>query len=375
MKVAIFETTHFEGAYPLIKLFDNGANDITIFTYEGSYRQFQFLFGKELNKYTWIVKKESESKYRFIHQMFKQVQSSQVDLFYLNTISDNYILYAWLISKLKLVRVITTLHSINNYFQHKPAFSLRRMVRIMGKKKLIHTVREFNVVSLTMVDYLKQRIPSSKKVHCLPGAVFEPEKHLVMPPLQAILKVVVPGAIDERRRNYRMIIDLVPQLEQAGLNVCITLLGGIDKTHGQNILDILREKDWSGKLIYYSADVVDQPEFDRVMEESHVVLLPSTIYTNIFDNITEEYGLSTSSGNLFDIIKHAKPFIAPAALRVDPFLEASCVRYNEPIEIVRALKTLAESPQLLSAMMQQARSASGNYSIEVVRKRNPSLFF
>jgi len=112
-----------------------------------------------------------------------------------------------------------------------------------------------------------------------------------------------------------------------------------------------------------------------VMEESHVVLLPSTIYTNIFDNITEEYGLSTSSGNLFDIIKHAKPFIAPAALRVDPFLEASCVRYNEPIEIVRALKTLAESPQLLSAMMQQARSASGNYSIEVVRKRNPSLFF
>jgi len=160
-----------------------------------------------------------------------------------------------------------------------------------------------------------------------------------------------------------------------GLNVCITLLGGIDKTHGQNILHMLQEKDWRGKLKFYSTDVVDQPEFDRVMEESDLVLLPSMIFTNILDDITEEYGLSMSSGNLFDIIKHAKPFIAPNALRVDRYLEGSCIRYEDPVEIVRALKTLHESPRILTLLKQKALSASNNYTIEAVRKRNADLFF
>ena len=43
MHVGIFETDHFEAAYPVIRLFDNGENDITIFVYEKSYRQLQFL--------------------------------------------------------------------------------------------------------------------------------------------------------------------------------------------------------------------------------------------------------------------------------------------------------------------------------------------
>jgi hypothetical protein len=33
-------------------------------------------------------------------------------------------------------------------------------------------VNEFNVVALTMVDYLQKRLPI-QKVHCVPGAVYE----------------------------------------------------------------------------------------------------------------------------------------------------------------------------------------------------------
>ena len=46
MRVGVFETTHFEGAYPVIKCFDNGANEITIFCYEESYRQFAQLLDR-----------------------------------------------------------------------------------------------------------------------------------------------------------------------------------------------------------------------------------------------------------------------------------------------------------------------------------------
>src|SRR4249919_393230 len=173
MKVGIFETTHFEGAYPVIRLFDNGSNDITIFTYEDSYQQFQFLFKDEMNRYKWVVKGRDESKYSFIRRIYSETRSRKLELLYLNTITDNYIFYSWLVSLLKPLRIIITLHSINNYFNHKPAFSIRRIVRTMGKKRLIGAAKEFNVVALTMVNYLKSRLPATKKVHCVPGAVYE----------------------------------------------------------------------------------------------------------------------------------------------------------------------------------------------------------
>ena len=85
MRVGIFETTHFEGAYPVIKCFDNGANEITIFCYEESYRQFQHLFEGQMEKFSWVVKSQQDSKYKFIYRIYKETKSRKLDLLYLNT--------------------------------------------------------------------------------------------------------------------------------------------------------------------------------------------------------------------------------------------------------------------------------------------------
>ena len=53
MKAGIFETEHFEGSYPVIKLFDHNNNEITVFTYEEAYRQFRHLFPEEPRRYEW----------------------------------------------------------------------------------------------------------------------------------------------------------------------------------------------------------------------------------------------------------------------------------------------------------------------------------
>ncbi len=370
MKIGIFETTHFEGAYPVIRLFDNGVNEITIFTYEAAYRQFQFLFKAELSKFQWVVKGNNESKYNFIWRIYKETKSRNLQLLYLNTISDNFIFYAEMISLLKGLRIIMTLHSINNYFEHKLKFSLRRLVRILGKKKLIRAVKEFNVVALTMVDYLKEKLPSSGKVHCVPGAVYENRSS---PGRNKISRLVVPGLVDERRRNYEDVIQLVEKLEKVGMEVSITLLGGVHPEFGKPIIEKIKKSGWRNRLKYYQAEV-DQPEFDKVMDEADIVFVPSAIQISIQDDIEEVYGLSMSSGNMFDIIKHAKPFIAPLALRVDPFLENSCLRYQTVDEIVDILIALSESPEEYASLQSKAKVASTSYTIEAVRKRNPELF-
>jgi len=375
MRVGIFETTHFEGAYPVIKCFDNGANEITIFCYEESYRQFQHLFEGQMEKFSWVVKSQQDSKYKFIYRIYKETKSRKLDLLYLNTISDNFIFYAWILRFLKGVRVVLTIHSINNFFWKLPSLNLRAVIRSVGKKQLIKQVNEFNVVAMTLVDYLRTKLAASKIIYTVPGAVYEQRKRELKPlENKKISRIVVPGIIDARRRNYQDVLQLAELINKTGMRISITLLGGLNKEFGSSIIESIKNSPDTADLKYYTAPVVDQPEFDREMDDADIVLLPATVQTYILDGIYEEYGVTQSTGTLFDIVKHAKPFIAPRNLRVDPFLEKSCLRYDSMEEILEIIQALEESPDVWQDLQQKAKIASTHYTIEAVRKRNPGLF-
>jgi hypothetical protein len=373
MRIGIFETDHFEGAYPIIRLFDNGTNEITIFTYEEPYRQFQFLFGAQIHRYQWVIKEKDTSKYQFMRRLYRETKSRRIDLLYMNTITDNHLFYAWLIRRLGNTRIITTLHDINSYFHFKPAFNLRRWVRYIGKRWFIKTVQEFNVVSDTMVDHLKSKLPPHKKVYSLPGAVYE----MTTPPVSLLtntIQIVVPGTVDGRRRNYEIVFELLDACNQQAIPVLIILLGGFYGDYGQMILEKGRlYAQQHSNLLFYDAKVVDQPEFDRVMNEAHLVFTPTVINTILFDGIVETYGQSISSGNLFDIIKHAKPFIAPAALTIPDRLKSSCVPYHSIDDIVAFLKKIMHNGDLFNRLTKNAEQNSLQYTIEKVRERNRAV--
>jgi len=376
-QVAIFETEHFEGAYPVIRLFDNGENQITIFSYQQSYRQFQYLFKDDARRFKWVVKDDNESKYHFIYRMYKEVRRNNIQLLYLNTISNNHIFYVLMIRLLPKVRSVVTLHDINGYFHFKFAFSLRRWVRYTGKRSLVRAVKEFNVVAATMVPYLQGKLPSWKKVYNVPGAVFEGMPATCPSPVETgKINIVVPGTIDGRRRNYETVFELLQQCNEAGLPVSITLLGSHYGAYGEMILERCRAyaASHSNLSFYQNSPVVDQPEFDRVMNNAHVVFTPSVIDTIIFDGITETYGLSISSGNLFDVIKHAKPFIIPDALRMPDNMESSCFHYKTAADIFLFLKRILNEPSFYNELSQKALNNSREYTIPKVRERNAGLF-
>ena len=376
MNIAIFETEHFEGAYPVIKLFDNGANSIIVFTYERSYRQFNFLFKEDMKRYEWIVKNENESKNYFIYKMYKEIKKRNIELLYLNTVSNNFHSYALLIKMLKGIRICVTIHNINEYFEFNNAETFRQKVRRSGKKLLIKVAKEFNVVSLTMVENLKKRLPAYKKVYCVPGAIFQKEKievaHLTA---GEKIKIVVAGTIDVRRRNYQQVFEFLDKCHLSQLSVEVTLLGGYYGEEGKKVLENCKEYSLKyDDLKFYNNDVVDQPEFDRVMNNSHFVWIPSVIETILQDNVTEVYGVTISSGNLFDIIKHAKPFIVPAQLQCDNYLNSSSFAYQQVDDIIDYLQKFTNGSSLYDKLKEKALINSENYTIEKVRYRNKDLF-
>lgn len=376
MNIGIFETEHFEGSYPVIRLFDNGKNDITIFSYDEAYEQFRHLFPEEPNKYSWTVKPANRSKYLFIRDMYREIKRKKISLVYLNTVSNNFIVYALFVLLLRRKRVILTIHTINTHFELKPSLNPRRIIRYIGKRVLLSLVKEFNVVALTMVTSLANKLPKNKKVYCVPGAVFEEsQSRQTQPTVTTHINIVIPGTVDGRRRDYEQAIDLVFLFEQQQIPSTITFLGRFYEGYGKRILErikTLRLK--TARLNYYEFATVAQPEFDRVMNEANFVFIPSVLTTVIEDGVTEQYGITMSSGNLFDVIKHAKPFIIPEPLKVDAFLEKSCFRYRNVEDIAMFIASVKNDPGKYGGMLQDALEASRNYTIEKVRERNTGLF-
>ena len=377
MRIAIFETEHFEVAYPLIRLFDNNINEITIFVYENAYRQLGYLLNDEMHRYTWVVKQHNELKYAFMCRMYIEIKKKNIELLYLNTLSDNFLLYYILVRMVK-VRTILTLHDINGFFCSRPGSSIRGQLNYAGKKLLIKAIPEFNVISLTMVSYLQNKLPASKKVHCIPGSVYEPPQlqNGSLPALTHIIQIVVPGTIDNRRRHYETVFDLLEASGRLSLPVSVVLLGGHYGEYGKRILDRCRQYvRHNSNLKFYETDVVDQPEYNRVMQDAHFVLMPCVTRAVLFGYAEERYGVTKSSGNIYDVVRYGKPFIAPGSLAFDACLEESCIRYHHVTDIIRYLQTLLLQPELYDTIRQNAIKASMHYTVPAIRKRNADLFY
>lgn len=376
MNVAIFETEHFEAAYPLIRLFDTGENTITVFCYPAARQQLEYMLHGSASRFEWIEPFAGQNKISFIDTIYSEVKKRNIQLLYLNTVSDNFLFYARLVSRLPKVRVIMTVHMINNLFATKGKPALRKWIRAIGKKKLVRKVKEYNVLSAAMKPLLAARLGSEKKIHTIPGAVFEPSiyKDATYTP-DTPVRIGVPGSIDGRRRNYDEVFKLLSLLQQHRIPAIITLAGRFYEEYGQRILE--RCKQWNNSiqsLKWFETGIIEQAEFDRILQEAHFIFTPSVINTVISDEVEETYGASISSGNVSDAIRYARPFIIPEALTVDAWLEEGCVRYKNVSDIAESLALVYNNPLQYEQYARASLHASENYTVEKIRERNEDIF-
>lgn len=375
MRIGIFETDHFEVSHTLIRLFQLPEHQLTIFSYPVSWRQFRQMPDLDLKAHQWVIKGESQSKASFIYQIYRTVKKQKIELLFLETVTDNFIFYAWLVKALPGVRIILTIHDINSYFHYQEDGSLRRRIRNSGKRKLVDAVKEFSVINSTMVDYLKSLLPAGKQVRYLPGSFFDREEFVPPPPSLDPFRIVVPGSVDGRRRDYEAVFELVESCHELQLNVEVTLLGGFHQEPGMRLMK--RVLDFSDKypnLRWCEDPVVPQPVFDDLMREAHFILAPSVISTVISDGVREEYGVSMSSGNIADMVRFARPAIVPAALVTGPEISHIAFRYQSIKEIPEQLKLLRDHPEKYLALQQQALAGSEAFTPEAIRSQHPDLF-
>jgi glycosyltransferase involved in cell wall biosynthesis len=376
MNIAIFETEHFEGAYPMIRILDIDANQLTIFVNRETYHRFDDLFGIDMKRYIWVVQPDSMSKRKFIWQIFKVCKNNNIKLLFLNTVNANFILYGWLAAFLPSLKVILTLHDINNFLCSNYSLNLRRTVRHVGKRVLAHFCYAYSTVSETVQQNLRISIGVKKKVFCIPGAVFENrDKAMQLCNPSKPLRIVVPGSIDKLRRDYDKVFELLERINKHSLPVTIVLAGGPVAVYGQAIIDKSRSylKTYNN-LIYYEEAVVKQSLFDEELDNCHFVWIPSVIRTVIADGIEEIYGITKSSGNVFDAIKHARPVLVPKGLVMPGSLQSSTFTYDSVDALINFLIAIIQLPGIYNEWAGKALSNSREYTAEKMRERIKELF-
>jgi hypothetical protein len=373
MKTGILEMEHFEGAYPIIQLFDMPANQVVVFTNTYTYQRFVELFKEDTERFQWVVIDKTRNRLLFFWRLYKAAQKHQLDLFYMNTISNNHLLYALMIGLLRIRRVVLTVHDLNCMFRSHWSLQPRQAVHHIGKKALIKQVKEYNVISQAMIENIREATRNIKKIHNLPGSVFRSEQSVLT--INNYIHLVVCGALEKKRRDYSQVFDLVKAAEAKQLPVHITLLGGYVDEFGKSIVQKAQALNTKyARLTVYDSSHVPQDEFDKQLNNAHFILITDVIDTAICFAIPETYGRTKSSGNVFDGIKHARPFILPTPLRMPANLETSCYRYSSNEDLIDFLSGLYQNRNDYMNWQQQALTNSKEYTIDKVRARNPALF-
>ncbi len=373
MRVAILEENHFETVYALIQLFDNGQNQLYLFTESPAARVLREWLGEKSEQFNWTVRLENESTYKFCERISTCIQREKIALLYLSTVSRHHIVYAALLRKHPSLYSIWNIHDINEQFRYKPGWRPRSWLRWWGQKKLRTAVDALNVISTSLVPALEKATNGEKKILTIPGAVWNktPQQAPALSFSQLPLRIVVPGSIDEKRRDYEEVLELAAALP-AGLAKIVVLGGGSDD-YSRSVWEKCRQIG-PEKLEWSETGFVPAADFEAQLAAAHFIWMPVRIHSFSSAGTPEIYGTSKATGNLFDAIRHAKPFFHPAALIVDEELLSAAHAYENVFHLLELLQNISGNAALYEEMATGAQTAASRFTVEAIRVRFPELF-
>lgn len=373
MRAAIFDTEHFETAYALIRLFDTGTNELTIFTNEHVCSILQHMLREKCKHYDWVIQLKHESNIHFILRIHRMLKVLRPDLLFYSTVRDNHLLHAWMLKRHPHMRSVLTLHAINAITKLLPRPGLRPVIRHIGSKLLVRQADELNILASTLRDHLEKKLRPKKPVHNLPGAVYECNAEEIT--LAGAIRLVVPGSIDQERRNYNEVFHLLDLAEQEHIAVEAILLGAPVGEYGAAIVArAKRRKGIYTSIHAYETDHVPADEFERQMKNAHFVYTPVVHFSYAYDHVREIYGETKTSGNIFDAVRYARPVLHPVHLAVPDELKKSSYSYDKTEELITLFRSLSQQPAEYTVWQQRALESSMKFTPEAIREAHPTLF-
>ncbi|MCW3073659.1 MAG: hypothetical protein JWP69_728 [Flaviaesturariibacter sp.] len=364
MKIAVYDTEHFETTYTVLKILNTGHNTIVLFTDKKTSSILKnMLSGEDTRNIHWEIK--SGSSPGFILKMYRICRREGIEILLLNTVSYHHLYFSLSCFFLNSTKSILTIHAVNNFFTPKPRFNVRSIMQWVGKKLLARSVFGYSVLLKSTRTFIEAKQLTQKAVHVIPGAFYQNIDRPISIKRSPVL--VVPGSIEQYRRNYEDVFNLANEAEKKEFYLRIVLLGTAVGEFGERVLKQCRDLQLTFvTFTYYTSPFVEQEEYDSQLKNCDFIFLPLSKTCQKQDEQAEEYGVSICSGSFFDAVRFAKPILIPEYIFLPAEITHQCFSYHSIYELIDYLSgaSINEKYDFLS---EAALENSKNFTLEKVR--------
>jgi hypothetical protein len=264
-----------------------------------------------------------------------------------NTISLKNVLYIFLmsfkgknvfyISNINSWFVLPKLRDSDGFFNY-----LKGIILHLFKKVFYERADCFIVGSFNMQTYLKKF--TNKHIYTIPFNSFKNYKKEVkeLKASDKIIKIVIPGNIELRRKNLNIFKKATKKLSKEELkNIKIILLGRPITKEDKKFVNEWK-KDIGDSLEFFET-FVDNKIFTSYLKEADYIA--SVINVEYIDKygFKEIYGISKDTGVEAHAIAYGKPLIINKDYKVDENIIDNVIYFESEEELVLYLKNIAQN--------------------------------
>ena len=374
VEIGIFEIRrHIPILYTFSRICKTSSTNVTIFTTKELYLRLEtYLTEKDKKNYDIILKEDNETFRSFVKRV-ETICNKKIDVLFINTIHEtllDLICYLGFNPKSKTILLI---HHVNAWLKPRLIFGIKHPIRTADTNLASMLIHRFifpkfdaiNVIYHPLKDYIRTNTDYEKEIFTLPTSIFENAKTMKRQEDEGKLKIVIPGLIQEHRKDYGTVFPAFETLfkhHKEKIKLCIPGLP-VGKFGGQ-IYNKFKDMEQKGCDVEIFDHFVPDDTFDDILTQSDIILAPIRIKTRADGDIEEIYGKTVGSGVVFNAIQYAKPIIVPAEFNMLPELESSTLKYSDSIELENIMTKLMSNPEKLQELKREALTNSQKFSLK-----------
>lgn len=368
MKVAIIETLHFQYGLTIAELFED---EEKVFFVTQDIRDKMHAYAPDLcNGRFEIIQSVGEAYERII----AICESESMDLLFMNPIFQDFHEIDKIALRVKCTTVIT-IHCLNYWFRSKyRTLKYYRERRI--KQKIVKSF-DYIATEELVFNYLEvstEKTFADYRFLNIPWTLYRPRDFsLLKREHPERLKVVLPGSIDNTRRQYDELLVIIDRFAEQHAPITFSFAGPAIGNYGLQVINRLTQLNAKhpGVIRYYPPNSSNIPElFTQEMGTADLAISTLNVLHTALGT-PEYYGRTKATGFTCDIVSYQLPGLLPAHLKVPPGLVGSAFNYSSYPELEQLLSQIMNEPETLRQWQDQAKLNSKHYTAEVIRKDLP----
>ncbi len=374
-KIGILEFHfHVKFLHTIMRICKTKNTSVTVFTTKKILSRIE-TYIDDISNYEIILKKDDETVNQFLTRV-ERICNDRIDLLFINTIQTSLIDVPHYFRFKPKCKKIVTVHMVNHWFKARFGFNIKNIFRSLDatisiyliRYKILPSMNGINVIYPPMKNFILKNTKFKKPIFTLPFNFYDKKTTFNIKRTDEKFRIVIPGLIEEYRRDYNLAISIVEKLYDKYKNkIIIDFLGKPVGQPGKNIIEKCKKLKNKGYNIIFSEEFISEEEYNERMIKSDIIFSPLRVVTKRDTGITETYGITEGSALPFEAIQYKKPLIIPKDFTVIDELKTSTLTYKTQKDLEGIFLELITNKGLLDNLKKHAEDNSNYFKLDVLK--------